>query len=709
VPLVFGRCVLGTFDFEQFALDRTPRAEFQLDEREVCAHLQWGRAITFLIAQLQDARNTLDKRFAPFARFQSLCAQLIADAPVPNSQLMAIATDLFGEIIPVRKVRLERKRATDLFQKTEGRRIAQLRFRGGSDRRISWEWDESSDALLESQSESDPGKTVTTMMTSYSALLLALPRQDLGDDTFLVAIDRILRELSLHEANLSVATNDAGKLGLDVFYRLNELLRLYLPDPSAQAGLTPPTRYAWFLYVRQCASEDGHDAWSCNPDSTRLGETLASCHTREMEDIIDQTRRRTELSSKKRAEQSGTTRRDRIITALIEVLRARSRNAEDEEFKDVIKSITTALADPPSDDALKSAITAHLSRPKSDKDGIVAGKRALGFTRSVARACRPIVVPDINLSPNRSERDHGWFWTYPYTVIGIPFMLEGKCIAVLNVFRERQSSSDMGFFRIEERDKAQQLADKVQELFDKFLATEPLSVPSDEEWRTSLLPLCQALRDRTRAEENKLVVIQSPFARSRESFDELFTHVFSDRAPFSELRDPVRLFDEHRSYLRRNVVIRFDRKHWDTVTKLKELGRDLALIIDHAKRVFLFVSGDEDIGITKSVPFYADHIPFRWLDESLLRRDVTQEKELYGRWLLGSASASISTGNRILARRDGPWSHSAFRAWLFKCGRVAEREDFYAASRHLRRGSSWRPSEQILSLDNWDVQNEKEG
>jgi hypothetical protein len=700
VPLVFGKRVLGTFDFEQFALEPQSEPDVELDEREICAHLQWGRAITFLIAYLEDAKVGSDKCSSAFRRFQLLCAQLIAEVPVEDKQLTAIAADLFAEIAPVTHVRLETRLPDNTD--TSNRLIAQLRFRGSGDHRLSWEWDPSSAALLASKPESEPGKTVTAMMTSYHALVESLKPQELGDGKFLTAMDGILKDLDRNEANLVDVSRDARSSALKVFSFLNDSLHRYLLDPPADSD-TPrePSKYAWFLHVHRFDSETGLQTWTCNPDSGAL--PLAYCYTQEMKDIVDHARRAAEAEREKN--QTERTADDFMIVALSQLLKERaselkSYNVAESRLERVINAIKADLSADPTDEDVIRAITARLSRSKSDGNESGEGKKALGFTLSVAKARRPIVVPEINLSPNRSERDHGWFWRYPYTVIGIPFVLGAECLAVLNVFRRRESNSDMDFFRIEERDNAGKLAEKVETLFTKLLAEKQFAFLSNETLLTGLLPLAQELDNRA-VEGKKLIIVQSPFARSSESFDVLVQHVFSKTAKSDNLRDPVHLPRDERSCSHRSVVLRISKDLKNDVNKLRQLGPELGSITKYAQRVFLFVSGREDVEL-ESVPAYANHVPFVSVDESLLQRDIKDEEDLYCKWLLGTAMQSLSTKTRLLARRDGPWSHSAFREWVLERGRTAERADLYSASDHLKGRASWRLTKQILLLDHWD-------
>jgi hypothetical protein len=689
VPLIFGKKMLGTFDFEQFEQEPTKDSPLNLERRALCSHLEWGRAISFLIAYLEDARATPDTRPPAFRSFQLLCAQLIAEVPIQDKQFMAIATDAFAEIVPVKNASLEQTLPVANDKCIQNRLIAPLRFRGPGDHGLSWEWDDSSNALLQSKSESEPGKTVTAMMTSYHALIQSLRPQDPGDTKFLTAIKRIIDALPLEENKIIEKAADAAQSALKIFSFLHKSLFAYLPDSAWEATPSTPRRYAWFLHVSCLDPTTGREAWVCNPDSDHPAERLAYCHTEEMEEILRQT--------------NGIAKDD-VVANLSQILEERARESglqsfNRQAFEKVIDAIRTELPSDPDRDALIGALTARLSRPKSDVDESGEGKEALGFTLSVAKAGHPIVVPEINLSPNRSERDYGWFWKYTYTVIGIPFMLNAKCVAVLNIFRRRESSSDMNFFRIEERDKAQELAREINALFERLLVVEPFDRLSDETLRSGLSSLSCDLNARAINEEKKLIVIQSPFARSQASFDVIVKHVF-DQAESPELCNPVHVPEDVRSYTDRSVVIRIGKGYKDDVMKLGQLSEMLGSIIRHAKRVFLFVSGRENVELN-SVPAYAINVPFFSLDESLLQRDVKEEEELYSRWLLGTVMWSLSMGTSVMACREG-CSHGAFREWVLGRGRTAERADFYSASDHLRKQSSWRPNKEVLVLTRWD-------
>jgi len=692
VPLVFGKSMLGTFDFEQFEQKRTKGSPPNLERRALCSHLEWGRAISFLIAYLEDARGASGTRPAAFRRFQLLCAQLIAEVPIEDKQFMAIATDAFAEIIPVKNVRLEEELPVCDHKTSQSRLIAPLRFRGPGDHGLSWEWNESPGALLQSKSESEPGKTVTAMMTSYHALVQSLRPQDPGDGKFLTAITRIMDDLLVEENRIIEDSADAAKSALNIFSFLHKSLSDYLPDSGWEPKPSIPRRYAWFLHVSRFDPETGRQEWVCNPDSSDSNKRLAYCHTDEMDAILRETRARTD---------------ENVVFSLSKVLEERAQGSplqrfNRNDFEKVVDNIRKHLPSEPNDADLIEAITARLSHSKSGEgDEIEEGPRALGFTRSVAIAGRPIVVPEINLSPNRSERDHGWFWKHPYTVIGIPFMLATDCVAVLNIFRRRESPSDMNFFRIEERDKAGELAQVVNALLAKLMAVEEFSVIPDKTLSERLLSLGSELNKRADI-ATKLIVIRSPFARSRESFDVLYNHLFGHHGRFKTLRTAVRLPDEERSYTNSNVVIRVENDHKDDAArheKLHKLGGDLKRISEHAKCIFLFASRARDVEL-KSVPFYASRFPLLSYDESLLQRDTEDEDDLYFRWLLGTVLRHLSTGTRLLARRN-TCNHASFRKQVLGCERTQERADFYWAVEHLQNRSLWRPNKELLLLNNW--------
>jgi hypothetical protein len=723
VPLVFGERLLGTFDFEQFELEPAGSLELELDERGLCAHLEWGRAISFLIAYLEDAKEDArlesGKRSEHFHRFQLLCAQLIAEVPVAAEHLREIATDTFAEIIPVEDVNVDENLTAE---KIKGRQFAQLEFRGGGNDWLTWKISETqsqspsqpedapprkvSRALLDSQIEAEAGKTVPAMMASYHALIQELQSKP-SDDPFLDAIERIIDDLQISERDLlDDPSLDAGESVLRVFSFLEDALRRSLrPQPGKPHKVKD---YAWFLHVLCFDSKTGDQALVCNPDPAEPEKRLAYCNTHEMEEIVNTVMSAPEA---KRLEKF----RDLLKHRAEE---SKSGKISPEELAKAIKEMETDLQGVPTEESLIRVITDWLCRPKKKhrpksretgenverqhSDVSDDEKRASGFTWAVARAGHPIVVPQINLSPNRSERGLGWFWREPYTVLGIPFKLnpgkpDEECIAVLNIFRRRESSSDMNFFRIDERDKARELANAFNTLLEKLVELKHYPVLSDEDLRAGLSELKRELIERARDKTKKLIVVQTPFARSAESFEEIREHVFAN-ATEPEISNPVfRPEQENRSFTDRNVVIRLGEKDRGKPDKLNALGPKLAEDAGFATRVFLFVSNSEDI-VQNEVPLYSPYFQLHTHDDSLLQRDgSSKEESLYSQWLLGKAR-TISSGTGVLARRTGRYSHSEFEAWALEFGKTTEQADYYRASGHLKKPAAWRPSNEVLSL-----------
>lgn len=695
VPLVFGKSMLGTFDLEQFGPDQA-KAPHSLTKLELCSYLQWARAIAFLIAYIEDARFGF-KDSAPFKRFVLLCAQLIAEVPVVREQFMAIATHAFAEIIPVKSAAIHDKPPT-FADLGKANNLAQMRFRGSGEKSLSWEVDGSAKSLLTSKTEAEPGKTVTAMMTSYHALMQKLPSPELGDDKFLEAIKKILAELARNEKELLKPSRGPADALLNVFRFLHEALKQHLKSPARESGWDD---YAWFLHMRRYVPEERSQYWVCDPSEDLIDDTSSSppeepfayCYTQEVRDIL--TALKVEMEST----------RD-LTAALAKVLQDRAIDRNAPGFKAVLAEIMKGLAESETDEqSVIRAISAQLSRRKNDKPAGASEDEIPGFTKSVAEIGHAIVVPDINRSPNRSPRDHSWFWRYTYTVLGLPFKLDGECIAVLNVFRRRENAIDNNFFRIKERDKAQELADKVNELLAKVIAIEPYETPSDNTLDDRFAELRDSLEKLSVRQSNrkKLIVVRSPFARSAASFEVIYKHVFGERA-HPELRNPVRLFGGET--ISGKVVVHRIPKNSKDSEELKTFGSELAETVANTKYFFLFVENPRDLDINEETVYLS--VDLALVEDSLLHRSIEEEKALYSTWLMGRTMEQISPvgGWRVLARGSGDWSHDRFKNWVATHGE-SEQSDLHCARMHLRDCESWRCTETLFCLDTWETKSTK--
>lgn len=711
VPLVFGRSMLGTFDFEQFEQEKPTLGPKPLQDHDLCAHLEWSRAISFLLAYLDDAIFPIGQSDAgqkAFNRFQALTAQLIAEVPVDEVQFLAIATDSFADIFSLREARVKKLRqaspetknslAAELQVDTgapsqphekvapEPPQIDLLRFRGVVENALSWEKDEwNNRALLRSHSELRPRSTVTSMMTAYHSLLLNL-RQDPEDVGFKVAIESIILDLARAREELTDPSRDAGEAILNLFVFLHKSLRRNLAGLAEETeGGLKASEYAWFLHVRRFEPGEVLASFNCGIEARdQEKQVLAYCYTSEMKTIVERIQEVTkDMTSAE------------LLKAIEVVLKERSK---DDQIQDLMLRVKSALPvhSPLSEQDLIRALTICLARRRVIRSG------DLSFTLFVANAEGAlVVVPEINLSPMRSERGHLWFWKSTYTVLGIPFMFDNQCVAVLNIFRRRDSNRDMKFFRIEERDKAKELVNYVSALLQELVNTEQVKPIDKVRLRDGLEPLVTSLIARAERDEAKLIVVQTPFATSAASFQALWDVIFADPSAPAQLRNAVRFPEDERSIQNRNVVMRIGKK----INEPEKLGADIGLLARQAKHVFLFTARRQDLTQLSSDPVYARHVPIGDVDEILLNEDPQQE-ELYRDWLLGKAIVS-SEGDQLkmLFRRadaNQEWTYQAFTQWLLDRRRDSETADYYDLI-DLLRASSWRPDDKTLALKRWRV------
>src|ERR1700686_917049 len=687
VPLVFGRSMLGTFDFEQFEQEKPTTGPHPLQDHDLCAHLEWSRAISFLLAYLDDAIFPIGQshaRLKAFNRFQALTAQLIAEVPVDEIQFLAIATDSFAEIFPVKEAHVKTLRKTcpqkqeapgseasitngelsqpqEKIARGEAPQIDLLRFRGVVENALSWENDESKNrALLRSQSELKPRSTMTSMLTAYHSLILNL-RQDPEEVGFKVAIESIILDLARAGEELTDPSRDAGEAILNLFLFLHKSLRRNLIGLADETeGGLKESEYAWFLHVRRFEPGEGLASFNCDVDALdQKKQVLAYCYTSEMKTIVERIQEVTK-------DMTGA----ELLKAIEVVLKERSK---DDQIQDLLLRVKSALPvhSPLGEQDLIRVLTICLARRRVIRRG------DLSFTLSVANAGGAlVVVPEMNLSPMRSERGHGWFWKSTYTVLGIPFMFDNQCVAVLNIFRRRDSNRDMKFFRIEERDKAKELVNSVSALLKELVKTEQVKPIDKVRLRDGLNPLVTSLIRRAGRDAAKLIVVQTPFATSAASFQALCDVIFADENVPAQLRNAVRFPEDELSIQNRNVVVRIGKKIVDP----EKLGADIGLLAQRANRIFLFTSRRQDLTQGSSEPVYARHVPIGNVDETLLNED-SQQEELYRDWLLGKAIVS-SEGDQLkmlfrCAEANQEWTYQAFTQWLLDRRRDSETADYY--------------------------------
>jgi hypothetical protein len=710
VPLIFGGNLLGTFDFEQFEREKSTGDPKPLRKHDLCAHLEWSRAITFLLAYINDAISPIsqtESRLKAFRRFQALTAQLIAEVPVDQEQFVAIATDSFAEIFPVKaaEVRKLKKKsdeqkeghsddadaARSLAPAGAASHLDLLRFRGVVENVLSWEETETAKrVLLRSRSEAKPRSTMSSMMTAYHSLVLNL-REDPEEEAFKVAIDRTIVDLARAKDQLTNPARDAGEAILNLFLFLHKSLRRNLVGLAEEAeGGVKESEYAWFLHVRRFEPGQEFSSFGCEiEDTDKKKNVLAYCYTSEMKTIVERIQRQIKNSS-----------RLELLKATESVLQKRSIKPVGELMRNVKAALPAE--GPVGEQELIHALTVCLARNRVIKSGDPS------LTLFVANAGGPlVVVPQINLSPLRSERGYGWFWELTYTVLGIPFMLNDQCVAVLNIFRRRDSTRDMRFFRIEERDKATELVSSVNEIVNEIVDVQRIKPIRRDELAQKLQPLVDDLVAKAERSTAKLIVVQSPFATSDDSFNDLWDIVFSSQNTPALLENAVRFPDDDTSIQKRNVVIRFGKR----IDDYERLGADLRLLVEKANRVFLFTARREDLLQSASEPVYAPHVPIGVVDATLLRDDARQE-EAYRKWLLGKAIVS-TVGDRVkmLFRRDDAkqeWTYRAFTQWLRDRRRDSETADYYYLT-ELLQSSSWRPDKKTLALSRWGKQTDTEG
>lgn len=684
VPLIFGRRVLGTFDFEQFAQEPTSETPTDLTERGLAAHLEWGRAIAFLIAYVEDAvfkPGAAPEYQLAFQRFQALCAQFVAEVPVPPTQLVGIATDAFGEIIPVGSGQLE-----VLPIDSESNRLYDLlRFRGDAEMGFSWIVDDAQKPLLNSKSEAGAGRTVTAMMTSFQALIRTLPVDDPVDDRFSHVLHQIIFDLGREQESLFKSTIEADQTVAVLFSFIHDCLSRYLTDQVGETGANRfENRYAWFLHLRKFDPVTGRESFVCDAElpkseTKRSGtKRLVNCNTVEMAEIVNS------------AFKLAAANKLKVSAALRTVLESRAFEQSSEFINDIIESLPAGTI---KEVDVIDALTARLSRPNIVEDDKPS------FTQSVAQRKVAIVVPDINSSPFRSARGHGWFWKEKYSVVGIPFMFNGECIAVLNVFRRRDSAIDMKFFRIEERDEAQLLAECVQAILDGLFETVSVGGLKANDLRKELSTLLGSLIQFSTSSA-KLVLVQTPFATSRESFEAMEGVLFQGINVASELQSPLRWPDQlNLTFTNQYIVIRISR---DSVSELEIIRRFLRLMYEQAHRIYIFVTSPNDLVMPSRELVYAPVVPADQVDTRLLREDPEADA-LYFRWLMGRALNGSGVKGSMMTRlsEDGLNPvRDEFRKWLRERGGTLENSDVLTAKSNLK--NSWHLSRNVFAISRWE-------
>jgi len=517
LPLVFGGKTIGTLDFELFAADEKKTrhagssADLRLKAHELPGFLDWARAAAFCMAYSEDkslGRLLDQQKKESLSRFQTLCAQAIANIRLPGKQAEKIAEQYFHELIPFEGLSVEpfdwaasyiaqtspssdeQPRESRTALRFRGRPLGELRLNRGSNS------DPSPRSLFPEHRGEGPGGTVKRLMASYFISNLLTVRHEREESRELVeSFQRIQHrlELKISEEKFSGPSVHAGGVITSVFDLLKEALADEFNSSKKEAS-----RYAWFLYLARLDPQDDCTTLCCGTPWHRW----AGADTEDM---------------KARIEEACNDSKEGLKNIL---LRA-------ERTEDILRFLERAAQFPRNPEKLKEVFIEVLA----DKDHPVAGGALeidhegdeLSFTRHVAASREIQSSINFNMSPHRSPFDTSWFYTRPYSIVGLPIVLGDRSIGVLNVLRRRDTGDDFLFFSNEELSAANALKVFIAELFMRFVDYRSLpeltgyislsDLPSRRELTQQLM---QAL-----ANGQRIIGVECNFADSADQIREL--------------------------------------------------------------------------------------------------------------------------------------------------------------------------------------------
>jgi len=548
MPLIFGRHLLGTLDFELFALSDATDAsvneeleQVRLEGHELRGFLGWARAIAFCRAYRmhQGVWEVEGAAALDIKRFQRLCAQAIANARIGPDQENGLAAEYFRELIPCGEPQIIPEGgdgSTDpdgialIFR---GRRLGELRIEG------EHRSPESGTPAFPEHPGKGPGGVVEKLMTAYytSALLAAeVSRDDSAE--FVKALGRVQKALELSRAATADPSRNAGEVVMEVCQRLHLALESEFGTPSLEYLSHNPSRYAYFLHLDHFDPQRNQTYLYCGNESHSVA--WARADTEEMRDYIKSIVDKPNEPERRQA--------------LLEVLAAAGQTDESQnrEFCDRLarQGYTAATV---RDVLLKVLLSGE--RPLESRE-------KTSFTRHVHQSREVQSAIEFNMSPFRSPRITGWFWKQSYSIIGVPILLGGEVIAVLNILRRRRDRDDFSFFKQREVDAARELKDFVSAELGNLIDCREFSVawqpPQDGE-KPASLPGLRDLADRLHEAieeiQPRILTVACSFARRRDWLDTLchraFGNAWHDEAGMS-LSQAKKMVEE-----RNDVVFRF--------------------------------------------------------------------------------------------------------------------------------------------------------
>jgi hypothetical protein len=461
VPLVFGGKVLGTFDFELFSFTRphpqrsngegaqTPAPALAGHELE--PFLKWARAITFCIAYAEDAgdvhlaKGRLEApHLAAFRRCQRLCAQIVANVPIPHELLVPIASEYLRGLIPLGKLELKRGGAAEATTDHGSDPLT-------STRELWWRGDRRGTVTMTLGAETTPPYSVfperclttgTSLLAQrfiaafYTAALVPERNSEFDARVFTGVLD-LVRASFVEQVDAMLAA-DQGRRSphalIDTLFKtLHEALLRHLPEGSRGETTRQANPHGWFLYLAQ---HDGKDT------VLRCGQPFArwvAMSTEEMRYLVSRV-----LGNPDReqvfAEILGLEEAQTLLGAWRAQCHTASYNVEyiEEIFKEAL-----ALRGRPYD-------------PEQD--------HGPSITAETVRRKKVVSVIDLNRSPVRSQRVREWFFgDAAYSIVSAPISLADRVIGVLQIFRRREAIDDLRFFKNAEIDAVASLAKAVED------------------------------------------------------------------------------------------------------------------------------------------------------------------------------------------------------------------------------------------------------
>lgn len=495
LPLVFGGVVMGTLDIEFFDPDRLDRSHLEDEDLPVrpqmlTALLDWARAISFLIAFEEDWQSRspywelADKERQAFDEFLGICLSVLAYVPIQEEHVQSIMSSYLNAIARVGDISFQRIENLD-------RQDRDLRF--NKDR---WIWTGTSFSGVAAVAKDEHARRIkgnaffhneraedcqidSHLLRLAGCLISAnwgfADRANGKAIDFLAKIEMLASVFPGDELKEATSLSASDLLAATMLH-LHGLLQKYLAPGGVESG--SGSNHGWFIYCGDFDSKLDASVYR----SGREGNRLAFIGSKEFRRMWE------EISS----EMPGHATFDRIMLAAQDRIGKSSYLSQlYSEKRHLIVEGRLTIAD----------FSELLNETLASRTFCRSAGLARSLTLRIADRCTAEIVHDLARNPNRSSDYSEWFFgSNPYSLIGIPVVLHGRCVAVVQILRRRTSRDEMDFFSQKEFDSVCRLGKQIEGFLAsniEFIDLDPDGEVSGENpyLRSDINRLCDLLRD----------------------------------------------------------------------------------------------------------------------------------------------------------------------------------------------------------------------